>query len=243
VAGPVAADADTVWSISTSISGWDAAANTDAGEVGRLAETVAEARIRRAQSLQVIGASALDAVVSRVLNEVDSVTACIGFQNDTDVVDDDGRPPHSMEILVTGGLPQDIGNKLWACGSGGIPFVGTESVTVVDSQGRNQTMKFTRPDEVAVEVEVTITRYAGESLPTDYQDLIEAAVIAYAATFKIGQDLLIDRWKGPIYAACSGIDKITIRQKKAAGGWATDDIAMAYNEKPGTVTVPPVIVA
>jgi hypothetical protein len=112
-------------------------------------------------------------------------------------------------------------------------------VVVQDSQGNNQTIKFTRPTPVAIAVEVTITRYSEETLPTNYEDLITAAIQEYAATFKTGQDLLIDRWLGPVYAACSGVDKITIRQSKASGGMQTDDIAMAYNEypEPGAVTV------
>jgi uncharacterized phage protein gp47/JayE len=236
-AGPVPVDEDTTWNITTSISGWSAAANDDAGNVGRLAETVAEARLRRARSLQVIGASALDAIVSRVLNEVPNVTYCSGFENPGDTVDADGRPAHSIEILVTGGLDQDIAEKIWSCKSGGIATVGTYDAVVADSQGNNHTVKFTRPTAIDVAVEVTITRYTEESLPTNYEDLIIAAVAAYAATFKIGQDLLIDRWLVPVYGSTSGVDKVTIRQKKGAGAWETDDVAMAYNEYPGTVTV------
>jgi uncharacterized phage protein gp47/JayE len=239
VAGPVPVDIGTTWTISTQITGWDSVENALAGNVGRLEETVAEARIRRAQSLQVIGASALDAIVARIKNNVPNVTLCRGFENPTDTTDSDGRPPHSIEIMVVGGTGGDIGNALWACKAGGIALTGTASVVVQDSQGNNQTIKFTRPTPVAIAVEVTITRYSEETLPTNYEDLITAAIQEYAATFKTGQDLLIDRWLGPVYAACSGVDKITIRQSKASGGMQTDDIAMAYNEypEPGAVTV------
>ena len=79
---------------------------------------------------------------------------------------------------------------------------------------------------------MTIAPYGGEQLPTNYEALITAAIQGYAATLKIGQGILIDTWKGLVYSACSGIDTVTIRQKKGSGDWQTDDIAMAYNERP-----------
>jgi uncharacterized phage protein gp47/JayE len=214
-----------------------AIANGSAGSTGRNAETPAEARLRRAQSLRVVGAGAVDAIVARVRNNVANVTGCRGFENDDDVADAVGRPPHSIEIMVTNGTDADIAAMLWSCKAGGISFYGNTSAVVVDSQGNNQTVLFTRPAPVPMAVEVTITRYSEEQLPADYENIIIAAVKAYAAAFNIGQDMLIDRWLGPVYAACSGVDKITIRQAINGGGWQTDDIAVDYNKYPGTVTV------
>lgn len=211
--------------------------NEFAGTTGRDAETPAEARLRRRKSLQVVGAANIDAIVARVLNNVANVTSCKGFENPDDVADAQGRPPHSIEIMVAGGTDADIGAMLWSCKAGGIAFAGSSSVVVVDSQGNNQTVLFTRPTSVPMAVEVTITRYSEEALPADYENIIEAAVEAYAASFAIGQDMLIDRWLGPVYAACTGVDKITIRQAINGGGWQTDDIAVDYNKYPGTVTV------
>ena len=214
-----------------------AVTNGSAGTPGRDAETPAEARLRRKQSLQVVGAASIDAIVARVLNNVANVTSCKGFENPDDVADAQGRPPHSIEIMVAGGTDADIGAMLWSCKAGGIALTGSSSVVVVDSQGNNQTVLFTSPTSVPMAVEVTITRYSEEALPADYENIIEAAVEAYAASFAIGQDMLIDRWLGPVYAACTGVDKITIRQAINGGDWQTDDIAVDYNKYPGTVTV------
>jgi hypothetical protein len=187
--------------------------------------------------LQVIGAANIDAIVARIKNKVPNVTACIGFQNVTDSTDAQGRPPHSIEIMVTNGSALDIAAELWKCIAGGIALYGNTSQVIQDSQGNNQTVYFTRPVSTAMAVEVTVTRYSEESLPSNYSDLITAAVKTYAASFAIGQDMLIDRWLGPVYAACTGLDKITIRQAIGGGGWQTDDIAVDYNKYPGTVTV------
>jgi uncharacterized phage protein gp47/JayE len=231
-AGPADVASGALTTIINPITGWVGVSNPSAGSVGRLGETVAEARIRRAQSLQVIGASAIDAIVARVLNEVPNVTACLGFTNRTMIVDSDDRPPKSNEILVVGGLPADIGAKLWECTAGGIELFGTESVNVVDSQGNNQVVKYTVASEVTVKVAVTIVSYNPRRLPTNYVELIQNAVAAFGNAFDIGQDLIISKWFLPIYSIV-GVDEVTIEHQKVVfmGDWTTDDIVMAYNEK------------
>jgi len=240
--GPTTATASTTWNYMApsdfpndmTIS---SIVNTQDGTIGSNAETPAEARLRRSNSLQVIGAANIGAIVSRVRNNVPGIGTCRGFENDDDVADAVGRPPHSIEIMVTNGTDADIAAMLWKCKAGGISFYGSSSAIVQDSQGNNQTVRFTRASSIAMAVEVTITRYSEELLPSNYEALIMAAVQGYAASFAIGQDMLIDRWLGPVYAACSGLDKITIRQAINGGGWQTDDIAVPYNQYPGVVTV------
>ena len=229
-AGPANVDAVTLTTIINAITGWTEVGNMEAGAVGRIGETVAEARIRRAQSLQVIGASAIDAIVARVLNEVPNVTACMGFTNRTMIVDADGRPPKSNEILVVGGLAADIGAKLWECTAGGIELYGTESVNITDSQGNTQVVNYTVASEIPVLVEVTIEQYNARRIPTNYEQLIKDAVAAYGNAYAIGQDLIISRWVVPCYGI-DGVDEVTIRHQKAGYGYTTDDIVLAYNEK------------
>ena len=231
-AGPANVDAGALTTKINPITGWVSVSNAADGSVGRVGETVAEARIRRAQSLQVIGAAAIDAIVSRVLNDVPNVTSCIGFTNRTMVVDSDGRPPKSNEILVDGGLPEDIGAKLWECTAGGIELYGTESVNVTDSQGNTQVVKYTIPSLVSVKVAVIIVSYNTRRLPTNYVQLIQASVAAFGNALPIGQDLILSKWYLPIYGI-EGVDEVTIEHEKVSfmGAFTTDDIVMAYNEK------------
>jgi uncharacterized phage protein gp47/JayE len=235
--GPITVPENTTWTIVDAVTNWSTCHNENPGVTGCNAETPAEGRLRRSRSLKVIGAASVDSIAAHILNNVPNVTNCRGFENKNDAADAQGRPGHSMEFMVTNGADQDIANMLWAWTSGGIKLTGNTSSVVVDSQGNNQTVYFTRPDPVDMAVEVTITRYTEEELPANYEALIKAAVAAYAASFLIGKDMLIDRWLGPVYAACSGLDKITIKQAIDGGGWQTDDIAVPYNQYPGTVTV------
>jgi uncharacterized phage protein gp47/JayE len=230
IAGPKSCAAGKMTNIVNTLTGWDTVNNTFDGTPGRNAETVAEARLRRVASLQVIGASAIDAIVARVLNEVPNVTKCMGFTNRTMVADSDGRPPKSNEILVVGGTDADIGAKLWECTAGGIELYGIVSVNVVDSQGNTQVVKYTKAVEVTINVEVTIVVYNAKTLPSNYVALIQDAVVAYGMAFEIGQDLIISRWVVPCYGI-PGVDEVTIQHKKGSGAWETVDIVMAYNEK------------
>jgi uncharacterized phage protein gp47/JayE len=241
VAGPANVDAGALTTIINAITGWASVSNSSAGTAGRVGETVAEARIRRAQSLQVIGASAIDAIVARVLNEVANVTACYGFTNRTMLVDSDGRPAKSNEILVVGGLAADIGAKLWECTAGGIELYGTDSVNVTDSQGNTQVVKYTRASMVNVKVAVTIVSYNSRRLPENYVQLIQDAVAAFGNAFPIGQDLILSKWYLPIYGI-DGVEEVTITHEKNSGGPTTADIVMAYNEKTVMVAVDDVTV-
>jgi uncharacterized phage protein gp47/JayE len=229
-AGPANVDASTLTTIINPITGWTSVTNAAAGTVGSTGETVAEARIRRAQSLQVIGASAIDAIVARVRDEVPNVTDCLGFTNRTLAYDSDGRPPKSNEILVVGGIPADIGAKLWACTAGGIELYGTDSVNVTDSQGNVQVVKYTVPNLVTVRVEITIVSYNSRRLPSNYELLLKDAVSAYGNAFAIGQSLITTKWFLPIYGI-EGINEVTIRHQWGVGGFTTDDIVVPYNNK------------
>ena len=229
--GAIPVVANTVTSIQTPISGWTSVNNSAAGTTGNPAESVTDARIRRKGSLQVVGAGVLDAIVARLEQEVPGVTIVTGYENDLDVTVN-GRGPHTMEFVVSGSaLDQDVANKLWQVRGGGIELLGTTSVTVVDSKGRNQTVKFTKPAAVPCSVEVTITDFAEEVLPSDYANAIKIAVAAYGAELPIGKDLVIGRWVIPVYSI-PGINVVTIRQKKNGGSFGTTNIVMAYNEQP-----------
>jgi uncharacterized phage protein gp47/JayE len=239
VAGPVAAPAGTVTGIQTPISGWTSIANAADGVIGRIAETVAEARIRRRSDLQVIGASTIDAIVARVRNEVADVIKVEGFTNRTDVADASGRPPHSNEIVVVGGTDQDIADKIWQCTSGGIRMYGNTTVSVVDSTGKLQSVSFTRELVRYVHLEITvISYYSEEALPLTGENLratIRAALIVFGATLPLGKDLIIQRWYGPVLSI-PGIGSISIRHAVTSDphtspAWSTANVAIGETSR------------
>lgn len=76
--------AGTLTVIDTPISGWDSVTNLIPGVVGRDVEEDIELRARRDLSQSVIGASTIEAIKSRILQEIDGVTSSEVYDNRSD---------------------------------------------------------------------------------------------------------------------------------------------------------------
>lgn len=226
--------AGTATVIETPVAGWDSSNNDLDFIVGRDVETDTEFRIRRAQSLQVTGAGTLESIRSRLLQVV-GVTAAFVEENATDIIDGEGRPPHSFESVVAGGDDQDIADLLWLTKPAGIQTTGTESVSVVDSQGATHFMEFSRATEIFLHVRITLTLTPEENYPVDGDDQVAANVLAYGQTLTIGDDVFVQRFYAPVYEV-SGIATALIEIATsataggAAGAWQTTNLPISNTE-------------
>ena len=172
--GAVQAPAGSLTIIETPVVGWTSAVNEADAIVGRDVETDTEYRKRREESLQATGAGTVDAIRARILNEVANVTDVIVYENDTDFVDLDGRPPHSKQVIVAGGADVDIAEKIWDVKAGGIPEYGTDViVSVVDSMGFPHDVKFDRADVRRVFVHVRLSVGTGFIVGTKQKMRVE----------------------------------------------------------------------
>lgn len=207
--GEILAIENTIDIIETPVSGLDAINNFIDGVKGRNEETDVEARLRREDSFQVAGGGTLPAIVGRMLSDVEGVVKVIGYENRTDFTDGDGRPPHSIEIIVVGGTDQDVANKLWEVKGGGINVFGNTSKDITDSNGDLQTMNFTRPIDIDIYVKATLTLYDEEIFPTDGEDQVKQQILDYGNSMDIGEDVISQRFVGPIYQI-SGIQNVVI---------------------------------
>jgi len=139
--GPTIANTGTLSVIDTPISGWDTLVNIADATVGRDVETNTDFRVRREQQIARAGAATPPAVFADVSN-VDDVTAVIVFFNNLAIVDLDGRPPHSVDIVVQDGDEDEITQAIFDTVGGGITFVGDITKVFTDDQGFSQTIKF-----------------------------------------------------------------------------------------------------
>ncbi len=242
--GAFAAPASSVIVIETPVSGLDRANNLLDLQTGRDVETDAELRLRRIDSLQIGSVATLAAIRSRLLQDVDGVSEVAIYENRTSVVDGDGRPPHSFEAVVVGGDAQDIGQMIWDTKPAGIQTFGNQSpVTVVDSNGDNQDMYFSRPVSMYGYVKVRFDLYDEEIFPSDGIDTIKQAILDYGNTLRIGEDLIRDRFYAPIYnSGVAGIGVITtleigltddpedVPTDIGQSGWQTTTIPVAAAE-------------
>ena len=234
--GRVVAPAGTLTVIETPVTGLDRVDNLNDATPGAENETDAELRLRREESLGGQGKGTLEAIRARILDEVENVTACSIFENNTEVdLTPTGLPPHSFECVVTGGDNQDIADMIWNTKPAGIQTWGDITETVIDTNGDPQPVKFARPTEREAYVKVVYEVYDEESYPgeTEAVAAIKASILAYGDTFRIGQDMIRDRFYTPIYTAgVDGIGAIATLEiaLDSPPSWQTTDIEVGPDE-------------
>lgn len=212
--GPVVAPAGTLTEITTPVVGFSAPTNPDDAVVGSNVETDSALRERRHVSVQKAGASNVDAIRAELL-ELDDVIYASVLENDTDVTDANGIPPHSIWALVLGGLDEDIARVIFTEKAAGPGMKGAEVVVVTDASGNDHDIKFDRPDEVAIKFSGSFDylETAWES-PTAAEDAVKAAILAELETAQgVGRDVIHARYVKAVMAVTGAID-IALGQAK-----------------------------
>lgn len=169
-AGPVRANASTLTVIAEAVSGWNTVTNATDADMGEEEETDADLRTRTEAELTARGGSTVDSIRVDVL-QVEGVETCTVLENVTDSTVD-GMPPHSIEVVVSGGTDADIAQAIWDSKPGGIATYGGEDATVEDSTGAEHTVYFSRPTELLMYLDATVVvdpdLYIGDDAATEY---------------------------------------------------------------------------
>lgn len=139
-------------------------------------ETDHELRTRYYLSLARGGASTLDSILASVL-EVPGVRTARVFHNPTMEVDEEGRPPKSVEVVTLGGADEDIAYAIHRTIAAGIQPYGTVEVPVRDAGGQEQIVRFSRAEVVPIYVRVQVVK--NTLYPLDGDDQVRNAVIRY----------------------------------------------------------------
>ena len=195
--GPVVGVSGDISVIKTPVFGWDGVINLLDASLGTLTESDSALRIRRSLELTTSGSTPQDAIRADMLQITGTpsgdVTSCTVFANDTDYVDANGMPPHSVQVLVrTDWSPstdadQILVDTIFASVAGGITTFGTSFGTVTDSEGQLHTIYFSRPAEVDIYV-ADFVDYDPELYPLAGDALIQAAIATYGAAQATGKD-------------------------------------------------------
>lgn len=208
--GKYPAPAGTINTIVNSVTGWEEVKNAVQGTTGRATETEAELRIRRRQVLRSTGNGTDEAISSGLLQDVDGVVDAIVFSNRKDEEDSAGRPGHSFETVVEGGDEDEIAAKIWEKMGSGIEPYGSVSKTVLDANGKEQTVCFSRPVAKYLWIKVDYSLYSEEDFPEDGEALIRESILEFAEDeYSKGKDVIRKRLTSPIYEV-DGIEDIEI---------------------------------
>ena len=156
--------------------------NTAAGTEGRVGETDAELRIRRNRSVSLIAKAHIESVEAQIA-QVDNVTYVEGYENFTAIPDANGIPGRSIMMVVDGGVDALVAQAIRNSKPLGTGTAGNTTVTISGSD-----YSFERPTPVPIFLELDIVPQA--DYPTNGDDLVKEACVAFGETLGIG----IDAW-------------------------------------------------
>jgi uncharacterized phage protein gp47/JayE len=228
--GTHVAPVGTVNTLLVPIFGINSVTNLKDMNVGRPEETDSELRIRRYNSVGIIGASTYSSVISNIKN-IDGVTAAFIIENKTGSPDIDGRPSHSFELIVEGGDLDIIAETLWKYHPLGIETFGSITRTVASGY----TVHFSRPTTVYIKMSIDYSLYSEEDFAATGSDGIKQAATDYGNTLQVGQDVIPQRFFGSIFSSVGGLSSLVVRVAKSYdnisyGSYTTSPIAISAKE-------------
>lgn len=224
--GPIQALFDSLTVINTPVFGLDRVRNISDAVVGRDIETDLELRQRRSETLQVAGAATPDAIRARLLN-ITGVTDCIIFENTT-MATVDGRPPKAFEAIVAGGDQQEIINEIWKTKPAGIATHGSILGTALDTMGAAHDVKFSRPTNVNVYVQLDLT--VDTNFPATGTTIVQSAIIDFINNRGIGNDIIVYPQLIASFVGVPGILDVVVRIGTAMNPTLDNNIIVNANE-------------
>jgi hypothetical protein len=234
-AGPVPCLAGQLTVIAESLSGWNSVTNpTDAIE-GTGIDSDPVLRLRREQELAG-GSTTPDAVRSDILkNDSLGVTFCRVLSNESDAVDGNGLPGHSLEVIARGpDSPADADNEalcdqILASKPGGIQAYGTATKVRTDAQGNEYTIGYTRPTIKNTYLEIDIK--INDDYPADGDDQVAAALVAVGDdNYQPGDDVIYERLKAAAFSVVGVTDVTALRLGFSASPSGTTNLAVGVRE-------------
>jgi uncharacterized phage protein gp47/JayE len=231
--GAIGANANTITKINTPTIGWQSVNNPAAATDGDPVESDAELRVRQSRSTMIPSLTVMEGIVGAVAS-VDGVEAYRGYENMTGSTDADGIPAHNISLVVAGGDSTAIAQAIAAKKTAGTGTYGTTTINVADEYGIVNAIKFFRPTNATISVEVSLTARTGYLSTT--ASAIQAAVASYVEGVDIGDDIYISKLYVPanllnIPELAATFDVTQIRIKKNAGSFQTTNISLAFNER------------
>lgn len=215
--GPIAAPAGTLTVIVTPISGWTSVTNPTDAIPGTNIEADSALRTRREEELAALGSTPLDAIRSefiQLLTSEGNPGTVKAFENELDTVDADGRPGHSIEVLIDddGLIANDtIAQQLWESRAAGIQTFGATNGTARDATGITKTMHFNRPSDLNIYFAITVLTDPS-FFPIDGVAKLQAAIVAKGLAGadgvkrEPGEDVIQTTFFTPCYSVPGVID-------------------------------------
>lgn len=236
--GPINPNNNTVIVIKTPTYGWTNVTNTGVVVVGAEPQTDEELHLEQQRATSNTAYRQIDAIYAGLLN-VSGVEFARVYQNTGLTTDSRGIDAKSVAAVVVGGTNEDIANSIAKKSANINSFFGSTEVDITDNQGQVNKIKFSRPEEVEIDVEVNITITDSSQFPASTEDAknqIKKNIVSYAqynlqATegFAPGVDVIRTRLYTPVNEV-PGFKINSLKIGKHSQGLSEADIDIAWNE-------------
>lgn len=227
--GDVRAGAGDITTIATPMRGWHSVSNPEAAIVGAAVELDAALRRRQTVSTALPSRTVLDGVIGAV-ESLEGVTRVKAYENDTDTLDDNAVPGHSIALVVEGGDNTAIAQAIAAKKGPGCGTHGNTAITVTDKYGSPTIIRFWRRVDAPIIATIRIKPLAGYLAVTGAA--IAAAVANAINAISIGGDVLMSKLYTPVNAAdgtARTFDVDAILLAFAGAAPAALNLAVPYN--------------
>jgi len=209
--GNISVPTNTITTIVTNVMGLDSVTNDITPTAGRIEESDIAARQSYIKRIAIRSKNIVDGIVADLYQNVDGVLSAIGMENYTDFTDVDGRPPHSIEIIVDGGDESEIAQVIFDRRCPGIRAYGTTSIDISDPYGNVVAIGFSRPDYRYVWLRIIMQRNTKETMAPNYVILAKNAVMENCNDYGLGEKVILQKFLPHLYRAVTGVQYIEIK--------------------------------
>ena len=238
VLGAVNAAIGTITQIATPTIGWLTVTNAVAAVAGQPVELDSSVKSRQAISTALPSETLLAGTIGAIAS-IQGVTRSAVFENDTDSVDSNGNPAHSITCVVEGGTDQAVALAIYNNKGPGCNPNGTHSVTINDpTYGFPKVIGFYRPTYTQIYATVHLHPLTGwtASMLTNVQN----ALVAYLNGLQFGEEVTLSALYFAAVATMVNplapnfsIDLLTIGT--SLGTQSAGNIAIAFNAVAQTI--------
>lgn len=208
--GEVSLPNGAITKIVTAPTGFLSCTNLCGYIAGRLRETDVELRQSYIDKIFSRSTRMVDSVRAAILTNCQGVSACNVYENPTDVVDGEGRPPHSIEVVVDGGSDYEIAAQILNTKSAGINTYGEIEVAVQGEDDDVIDIRFNRPAYIYLWFKVDLYIGKASQVPANYSELVAEAIVDSVESLTNGDDVIPQQFLDKIYSQVPGIRYVEI---------------------------------
>jgi len=178
---------------------------------GENEESDKDLRARFALAVAGAGSATAEAIRGNVMR-VEGVKSALVTENQTDVTDENGRPPHTFECYVntddlTDTMNKNIASAIFAKKPVGIRSFGNIEVDIIDESGNSNLIYFTRIQKVYITVTITVA--VTNKFEKDGLRIIKENLIEYINSLGNGEDVIFSSLYSYIYSV-KGVKEVTV---------------------------------